>query len=443
MRRLVFLRPYALLSLILLIPYGCSGGRQPEGGQQRRGPGGRGNAPAVQVKTAAVQRVPFQRQVDLSGTLTSLDQVRVVSEVPGTVREVLFQLGTEVRTGQVLVRLDTRELELAAQRAESALRQTEAQLGMTPGSNAAPPDDQIAAIRTAAANRDDARAQLARAQELVSKGLLPKAELDTTQTRVKVTEAAHQAAVENVSALKASLLDRRAAYELAQKKLSDAVVRAPIDGAISERPIQRGEYIRENTPVAGITQIQPLKLVTAVQEKFSNVIRRDLRVQFRVESLPDQVFDGKIAFISPLVDQSTRTFPVEVLVDNANRKLKPGFFAKGAIFTERDENVLAVTEDAVSTLAGVSSVYVINDGVVKQQNVRLGSREGALLEIVEGLKGDEVLAASNLSALVSGMKVSTGEEGETGASEAIEEGAPGGNEGGTRRSGQRQKAGGS
>src|SRR5262249_30535688 len=155
---------------------------------------------------------------------------------------VLVEIGQEVNVGQELVRLDTVELNLALQRAESALRQTEAQLGTTPG-NQPPSDDQIAAVRTAAANRDDARLQVARAQESYSKGLSSKADLDTAQTRVKVTEAAYQAAVENVQSLKASLQDRRAAFDLAKKKLSDAVIRSPIAGAISERTVQRGEYI--------------------------------------------------------------------------------------------------------------------------------------------------------------------------------------------------------
>src|SRR5207248_10060820 len=130
------------------------------------------------------------------------------SEVAGIVRDVLVEIGQEVTVGQELVRLDTTELKLAVDRAESALRQTEAQLGIDSARNQIPPDEQIAAIRTAAANRDDARAQLARAQELFGKGLSSKADFDTAQTRLKVTEVAYQAAVENVQALKASLQHR-------------------------------------------------------------------------------------------------------------------------------------------------------------------------------------------------------------------------------------------
>jgi RND family efflux transporter MFP subunit len=354
-------------------------------------------------------RVTFQRQVSLSGTLVSPNQVRVVNEVPGVVKEVLVELGDEVKAGAPLVRIDSVELELDLQRAESALRQTEAQLGIAAGSSVVPPDDQIASVRSAAANRDDARAQLLRARDLSRQGLLPAADLETAETRAKVMEAVWQATLENVRSLKASLQDRRAAHALAKKNLDDAVVRAPIHGSVSERPVQIGQYVRE-TPLVTLVQMNPLKLVTAVQEKYAQVIRKDQTVEFRVESLPAAVFKGKIAYISPAVDQATRTLPVEVLVDNTNRQLKPGFFAQGSILTEREDNVVAVPEQAVSTLAGVSSVYVIKGGVVSQQNVRLGAREGAFIEVLSGLAGDETLASSHLNELVSGIPVVTGDE---------------------------------
>ena len=85
-----------------------------------------------------------------------------------------------------------------------------------------------------------------------------------------------QSALENVRSLKASLQDRRASYELAKKKVADASIRAPSSGTISERLVQKGEFIRANTQVATIVQLNPLKLQTAVQEKYANIIRRKL-----------------------------------------------------------------------------------------------------------------------------------------------------------------------
>jgi RND family efflux transporter MFP subunit len=420
-------------AVIVLSLYGC--GQRSSSPQGR--PGAQQRNQSVSIQTTTVQRASFQRQVDLSGTLVSPDQVRVSSEVAGKVTEVLIEIGQEVTAGQPLVRLDTTELNLALQRAESALRQTEAQLGIDASKpDQLPPEESVAAVRTAAAQRDDARAQLARAQELVAKGLLPKAELDTTQTRLKITEAAYQAALENIQALRASLQDRRANLDLARKKLNDAVIRAPVDGAIAERTVQRGEYIRENTPVLTIVKMNPLMLRTAVQEKHANLVHQNQAVEFHVEPYPDDVFTGKIAFISPAIDQATRTFAAEILVDNPARRLKPGFFAKGQVTVAHDQNVMAVPEETISNLAGVASVYIIQNGVAKQQTVQLGQQEGKFVEILNGLKGDEILAASNLNQLVSGVKVSDGDE---------ESGHPGGgpigdagpgDENGTRRGGE-------
>src|SRR5207237_6991237 len=102
---------------------------------------------------------------------------------------------------------------------------------------------------------------------------------------------------------------------------------------------------------------------------------------------------------------ATRTFAVEALVDNSDRRLKPGFFAKGVVLTHVDAQVLAVPEDAISTLAGVSTVYVIENGKARQQQISLGARQNKLVEVTTGLKGDEQLATTNLNQLATGVTV--------------------------------------
>jgi len=391
-----------IVTLFTVFAAGC-GGSTPAGG----GPVGRGAAvQEVLVERTTPRKISIQREVELAGSLIASDQARVSSEVSGIVRRVLVELGQEVAAGQVIVELDTRELELALQRAESQLRQTQAQLGID-GVNVKepPPDDQISSVRLAIANRDDAAAQLRRAERLRQQNLLPQADLDTAETRVKVTEANYRTALENAQSLKATLQDRLHAVEQAQKKLSDANIRASISGQISERLINQGEFIRENTPVVSIVRLNPLKLLTSVQERHAGVVNAGLPVEFSVEASPDRTFSARVAFVSPTVDAATRTFPVEVLVDNGHRLLKPGFFAKGVIHTHIDENVLAIPEDAISTLAGVSNVYIIEDGKILRQPVTLGVRQGNLVEILSGLKGNEQLAASNLTMLAAGITV--------------------------------------
>jgi multidrug efflux pump subunit AcrA (membrane-fusion protein) len=306
---------------------GPAGGR----GTGRGGRGGRGAAVATQV--APVQRMTVQREVDLSGTLTSPEQARISSEVAGIVRDVRVQLGTEVRAGDVIARLEPRELQLALDRAESALRQVEAQLGIDHLKEKQPPaDDQIASVRQATANRDDARA--GGAQQLAGAACSHRPR-DGAESAADC-RTNYRATLDTVHSLKASLQDRRASYELAQKKVADAVIRAPVAGSISERLIQPGEFIRENIPVATIVQMNPLKLKTAIQEKHASLITPGQTVEFDVEAFIGRKFKGRIAYVSPAVDQATRTFAVEALVDNADRQLKPGFFA-GRVLTRRPE----------------------------------------------------------------------------------------------------------
>jgi multidrug efflux pump subunit AcrA (membrane-fusion protein) len=406
---------------------GCNRATTPTGGG-RGGAGGRQDR--VAIKTVKIQRIAVQRQVEISGTLLSPNQAKVSSEVAGVVREVPMQIGTVVRAGDPLVILDKRELTLAFERAESSLRQVEAQLEIDGNVAKAPPaDDQIASVRQAAATRDDAAANLARVERLIARGILSQADLDSARTKSKVADATYQSTLASARSLKASLQDRRASYDLARKKLEDAVIKAPVDGAVSERLVQPGEFIQANVVVATIVSINPLKLRTALQEKYAGLIAPKLAVEFRVTSFPDQVFKGEMAYVSPAVDQATRTFVVEALINNDDRRLKPGFFAKGVVTTKLDSNVPAVTENAVSTLAGVSAVYIVEDGKVRQQAVVLGVKQGDLYEIVDGLKGDEELAATNLNQLATGTAIQTGQ----GGAAAPEGAAPAAGQGGAGR----------
>lgn len=393
-------------------------------------PAGRGGAGApVPITTTTVQKMAVQRQVDLAGTLMSPDQAKVSAEAGGRVEKVFVEIGTEVKAGTPLVKLEPTELNLALARAESALRQTRAQLGMSGPigeGDKLPADDDIGSVRNALASLNDARATADRSRVLFGRNLISPVDLQTAETRLKVAEAAYQSAADTARGTKALLQDRRAAYDLALKKVNDAVVRAPISGVVAERPVMVGEYITERATVATIVQVNPLKLRTGVQERHAGIIQPGQPVEFRVESFGDTVFHGKIAYVSPSLDQTMRTFTVEALVDNSDRRLKPGFFAKGAILTKIDEGVIAVPDSAVSTLAGVSSVYVVKDGKITQQQVTLGVRQGNLWEILNGLEGNETLAASRLNELATGTRVGK----DTGA--AAGDGRGGGRRGGGR-----------
>lgn len=364
---------------------------------------------SVAVDTTGLSRLRVERRVDVAGTLAADDLVRVSSQVAGVVSHVPVELGDEVPAGGVLVRLEPRELVLTVERAESALRQAEAQLGIeAEGEGPPPPDDEVPSVRQARAARDDAQTALARARQLAARQLLSRVEEEAAATRLAIADASLQTAVDTARGLRAVLQDRRAALELARKKVADSVVRSPVAGVVAARTAQPGEFIRENTEVVTIVRPDPLILQTAIQERHAGLIKAGQTVDFVVEAFPGQVFQGEVAFVGPTVDQATRTFRVEVRVANPDRRLRPGFFAKGTVLTHADEDVLAAPDAAVSALAGVSSVFVIEDGVARQQEVTVGraARPG-LVEIVSGLDGTEQLATTNLSQLATGAKVRT------------------------------------
>src|SRR5512138_3867933 len=219
----------AIIVFLSICAAGCGsaggngkGGPPGKMGRGRGGPGAPSAAMEVAIHTTAVNRIAIQRTVDLAGSLISPDRANVSSEAAGVVRQMLVELGQEITAGQVVAKLDPTELDLALQRARSQLKQTEAQLGIDGVRfKEPPPEDQISSVRMAGANRDDALAQLRRAQRLRNQNLLPQADLDTAETKVKVTEANYQAALETVQSLKATLQERRHAVELAEKKMRD------------------------------------------------------------------------------------------------------------------------------------------------------------------------------------------------------------------------------
>ena len=170
--------------------------------------------------------------------------------------------------------------------------------------------------------------------------------------------------------------------------------------------MQPGEFIRENTPVATIVQVNPLKLRTGVQESYAGIIQPGQAVEFRVEAFGDRTFTGKVAYVSPALDQATRTFAVEALVDNADRRLKPGFFAKGVILTKRRRRRARRARrrglDARRRLDGLRHRGRQDRGSSRSRSASARTSCG---KSSTGLKGDETLAASRLNQLATGVSV--------------------------------------
>jgi len=363
-------------------------------------------APAVATQTAKVELHEIQRTVDAVGSLDPNEEITVSNQVEGLVSKVFVDLGDFVKSGQPIAQLDTTELELAVRQQTAALQQELARLGLT-DSNADIDDASISTVRQADATYSEAKIQLDRTKGLVAEGLIPKQQLDQQQARYDVAEASRNTARENVRNIRATITSRRVALALAQKKLADAKITAPMDGFIKERQIADGLYLKVNSPVVTLVQNSPLKLRFEVPDNALDSVRLRGPVEFQVDSFEARKFSGSISRISPSVDRQSRTLKVEALVNNTDGLLKPGVFARVRILTDKREKALVVPKEAVFQFAGLEKVFAIEGGKVSERIVRTGVPDGKLVEIIDGLKEGDVVAVSNLGNLQQGREVTT------------------------------------
>jgi multidrug efflux pump subunit AcrA (membrane-fusion protein) len=363
------------------------------------------SAPApISVEAAKVETRQVQRSVEAVGTLDPNEEVMVSNQVEGIVEKLFVDLGDSVQAGQLIAQIDTRELELNVHQQEAALQQELARVGMT-DPNASFDDGATSQVRQAEAAFADAKIRLERTKRLAESGVIPQQQLDAQQAQFDGAEAALRSARETVRNIRATIAARKAALALAQKKLADAKIVAPLSGFIKERPAAAGQFLKANSPVVTIVQNSPLKLHADVPESAVAYVRAGRSVQFHVDAFPDRIFEGKITRLAPSVDQQSRTLNLEALVNNSDGVLKPGFFARVRVQTDRKDKVLVVPFESLVTASGIEKVFVIDGGRVTERIVRSGARLEDAVEIVDGLKADEVVARSNVASLQQGREV--------------------------------------
>lgn len=362
--------------------------------------------PAVSVESAKIEVRELQRTVEAIGTLDPNEEVTVSNQVEGPVAKVLVDLGDFVKAGQLLATLDTSELELAVRQQAAALQQEMARIGVS-DPNANIEESATSQVKQAEATLSEARSRLERTRYLTDEGVLSKQQLDEQQAKFDVADATVKLARESVRNIKATIAARKATLDLAQKKLGDARITAPMSGFVKERLVSEGTYLKANSPVVTLVQSSPLKLRVDMPETAIESVHTGRAVQFTVDSLPGKMFDGRISRLSPSVNQQSRTLKLEAIVDNSNGTLKPGLFARVMILTGKSEKALVAPTGALFTVAGLEKLFVIDGGKVSERIVRSGSRTADYVEILEGVKEGDVIATSNLGSLQQGREVVT------------------------------------
>src|SRR5262245_6259629 len=355
-----------------------------------------------QVETAAARPVPvrvllvdqkqIRRNVESVGSLFAYEEVTVSSEVEGRVDQVLVDVGDHVSTGQTIVKVVPTELQLTLDQQRATLQQARARLGLSEDGEDLKDVRAAAEVKKAAADLADAEQKYLRAKTLYEQGLLPKQNFDEAESRYNAAKAAYDLSVQTVQNMRAQLAQSRAATALAQKKVSDSIIRAPFAGQIKERSVTQGQYLKVQTPVMVIVNIDPMRVRLKVPEKMAAWVKTGQQVTVSVEAYPDRTFTGKISRINPSVEQQTRAFEVEALIENNQSLLKPGFFVKATIPSSFVVDALFVPQDALLYTYGVYKVFVLEGNTLKEREVKIGERSGEEVEIVEGLAQGERLA---------------------------------------------------
>lgn len=371
----------------------------------------------VEVTTAAAISRELPSFFEATGSLAGDEQTDVAPQTSGKVVEVGVDIGSAVRRGQMIVRLDDSELKLRVaqsqaqvEQAKAAVRQAEEKIGLRSGQAFDP--SRVAEVAAAKVNLDLAEKNLKRAEKLIESGDVSRsfydqqrAQRDQLKEQYDVAIAQARQNFAGVDVARTNVANAEAALALARKSLSYAFIPAPIDGFVSERTADLGEYVSPTQKVATIVRINPLRVRIDIPEQAIQEVKVGQSVSATTSAWPDKSFSGHIARIAPNVTANSRTLTVEAEIENGSGALKPGQFATVRILQPRPVAAVLVPSRAVVSDAGVNRIYVIKNGHAEQRLVQLGQTEGDLVQVKTGVAADEKVATSNLEQLGDGVPV--------------------------------------
>ena len=369
------------------------------------------------VTTAAAINRELPRFFEATGSLAGDQQTDVAPQTSGKVVAIGVDIGSYVRRGQTLIQLDDAELKLrvdqaAAQveQAKAAVRQAEEKIGLRPGQAFDP--NRVAEVAAAKVTFELAEKNLRRAEKLIESGDVSRSFYDQERARRDQLKEQYEVALaqarQNYAAVdvaRTNVANAQAALALARKNLSYAIIPAPIDGFVSERTADLGEYVSPQQKVVTLVRTNPLRIRIDIPEQAIPEVKVGQSVSIATSAWPDKNFAGRVARIAPNVSATSRTLTVEAEIENSSGALKPGQFATVRILQERVEPAVLVPARSVISEAGVSRVYVIRNGHAEQRLVQTGQTDGDLIEIRSGVAADELVATSNLEQLSDGIAV--------------------------------------
>ncbi|MCC2657406.1 MAG: efflux transporter periplasmic adaptor subunit [Panacagrimonas sp.] len=353
----------------------------------------------VSVRTV-VARTPGAEAgsvLDASGYVVARRRATVSSKVTGKVVELLIEEGSRVEEGQVLARIDDSNLKAQLELARSQLDAARSQLA----------EVQVQLV--------EADRNLSRTRELAGRKLLSQAALDNAQANRDTLRARIESTRRNVT-----VAERSVAVQ--QQQLDDTVVRAPFAGVITVKNAQPGEMISPlsaggdgtRTGIGTLVDMDSLEVEVDVNENFINRVHAGQPAQSTLNAYPEWKIPSKVVAVIPTADRSKATVKVRIALELRDPRVLPDMGARVSFMPmpgqapadDAPTGAALVNKSAIRTEDGTSSVFVVGDDQrVERRTVKLGKDTGADTEVLEGLRGGETLAASQLERLKDGTRI--------------------------------------
>jgi RND family efflux transporter MFP subunit len=336
----------------------------------------------VPVSVEEVRTGSISSTTTITGKVTPLAEINVVPKTGGKVAQVLVDVGSKVKQGQVLVRLDTAEL-------DAQLKQAMAALELARSS-----DTQ---------NRyrlQDAQNNLNRMQALYNEGAISRQQYETALLQYNLTKSTDTGA---------QVKQAQANVELIGTQISNAVITAPQDGEISARLAEPGEMAGPGAPVVILVNTNKVYIEGVVAERDVALVKKGQQVDVQVDAAGG-AFKGVIETVSPAADPRSKGYPLKVALTNPDSKLKPGMFGEVRLVTGRKDNVVVITKEAVVDRGAGKIVYVVKDGKAEERKIAPGMESGDRVEVTDGIKAGEMLVVAGQTSLTDKSPVKVQEE---------------------------------
>jgi len=345
----------------------------------------------VSVKLESLTSVEWPTIYEATGTVRAKTAAVISSKVMGYVRQVSFQAGDRVRAGQLLVEIESRDLDTQVRQTEAAHREAEEALQEVDG-----------AIATAKANLELSEATFRRMDDLYQKKSISSQEHDEATARLKVATAGYQMAAAKRRQVVARVSQASEGINAAASMREYARITAPFDGVVTDKHVEPGNLAAPGAPLATIEQAGVYRLEAAVEESLLREIRPGQGVTVTLEAL-DRTLNARVSEIVPAVDAASRTNIVKIDLP-ALAELRSGMFGR-ALFTLGKRRLLTVPAAAVREQGQLRSVFVADGGYARARLATFGETVQGRREVLSGLTEGEKIVFPAPPGLVDGARV--------------------------------------